>query len=43
MKNRVNMDLGAIQANIIAAENTPQVREEVPEEPKAPQPEQNVS
>jgi hypothetical protein len=43
MRNRVNMDLGAIQANIIAADNTPQVREEAPEEPKTPQPYQNVA
>ena len=43
MKNRANVDLRAIQANIIAADNTSQVREEAPEEPKAPQPYQNVA
>jgi hypothetical protein len=38
MRERVDRDLMSMQANIIAAENTPQIKEEAPEVAKTPQP-----
>lgn len=40
MKNWVNNNVGPIQSNIVAPDNTPQIRGEAPEEPKTPKPEQ---
>jgi hypothetical protein len=41
MKGRVSADLETIQANLLAANNTPTIKEEAP--PEEPKPQQNVA